>query len=281
MSAAPLGIIAGQGVLPLRIAQAQKQAGRSVFIVGVTGEADAGIEAFDHQWIAMGAFKQVADAFKQAGCQELIIIGAVQRPNIATMQTDEGGQWFLEKVTQGHQLGDDQLLKTLISYFQTQQLNVVSAETYCRDLLGPQGQQGKYAIGPHQPDIDLGQDVVKAIGALDIGQGVVVARRVVLAVEGPEGTDNMLRRIADLSPELRGTPEAPSGVLVKLPKPRQDRRVDMPTIGAQTIALAAEAHMAGIVYEAGGALIDDLAATIAAADAAGLFLYGLEASQDD
>mgnify|MGYP000270436812 FL=1 len=79
----------------MRIAQAQKQAGRSVFIVGVTGEADAGIEAFDHQWIAMGAFKQVADAFKQAGCQELIIIGAVQRPNIATMQTDEGGQWFL------------------------------------------------------------------------------------------------------------------------------------------------------------------------------------------
>ncbi len=148
MSAAPLGIIAGQGVLPLRIAQAQKQAGRSVFIVGVTGEADAGIEAFDHQWIAMGAFKQVADAFKQAGCQELIIIGAVQRPNIATMQTDEGGQWFLEKVTQVHQLGDDQLLKTLISYFQTQQLSVVSAETYCRDLLGPQGAAGQICHRP-------------------------------------------------------------------------------------------------------------------------------------
>lgn len=281
MSAAPLGIIAGQGVLPLRIAQAQKQAGRSVFIVGVTGEADAGIEAFDHQWIAMGAFKQVADAFKQAGCQELIIIGAVQRPNIATMQIDEGGQWFLEKVTQGRQLGDDQLLKTLIGYFQTQALNVVSAETFYGDLLGPQGQQGQYAIGPHQPDIDLGLDVVKAIGGLDIGQAVVVAGRVVLAIEGPEGTDNMLRRIADLSPELRGTPETPSGVLVKMPKPQQDRRVDMPTIGAQTIALAAKAHLAGIVYEAGGALIDDLAATIAAADTAGLFLHGLEAPQDD
>ncbi|MDC0147549.1 UDP-2,3-diacylglucosamine diphosphatase LpxI [Alphaproteobacteria bacterium] len=279
MGASPLGMIAGQGALPLRIAQAQRAAGRDVFILGILNEAEKAIESFPHEWIQMGALRWAADRLKAAGCKELIIIGAVQRPNIEVMEKDQGGQWLLQQVTKNNQIGDDFLLKTVIDYFETQALKVRSAELFLGDLLGPEGQQGIHQMDVHKSDIDLGIDVVKKIGSLDIGQGVVVARRMVLAVEGPEGTDRMLGRVAEMAPELLGTPDEPCGVLVKLPKPQQDRRVDMPTIGAQTVKLAAAAGLAGIVYEAGGALFDDLAATTQAADAAGLFLVGLEASQ--
>ena len=280
MGTPPLGMIAGQGALPLRIAQAQKQAGRDVFILGVVEEADKAIEDFPHAWMQMGELRFAADTLKAAGCDELIIIGAVQRPNIEVMEKDQGGQWLLQQVMKHSQIGDDLLLKTVVDYFQTQQLNVRAAELFLGDLLGPEGQQGIHEMGVHEADMKLGVDVVKKIGSLDIGQGAVVARRIVLAVEGPEGTDRMLSRVAELAPELLGTEDARCGVLVKLPKPQQDRRVDMPTIGAQTVALAAAAGLAGIVYEAGGALFDDLAATIQAADAAGLFLVGLRANPE-
>ena len=110
---------------------------------------------------------------------------------------------------------------------------------------------------------------------------MVIARRITLAIEGPEGTDAMLKRVAQLPADLRGAPDARCGVLVKLPKPQQDRRVDLPTIGLETVKLAAQAGLAGIVYEAGGALLADMEATIEAANAAGLFLLGIEKPENE
>jgi DUF1009 family protein len=276
MSRAPLGMIAGQGALPLRIAEAQVAAGREVFIIGVNNEADPAIETYPHHWCEIGEVKRCADVLRQAGCEEMVIIGAVQRPNLEAMQSDEGGQWVLNKVMENKQLGDDVLLSTLVSYFLTQGLSVKPAEAFLAALIGPLGQLGDVAIGPHEADVSRGLDVARAIGELDIGQCVVVGRRVTLAVEGPEGTDAMLKRVAGLSRELRGSAEARCGVLVKLPKPQQDRRVDLPTIGVQTVTLAAEAGLAGIIYEAGGVLLADMENTKAAADQAGLFLVGVE-----
>ena len=118
----PLGIIAGQGNLPLQIAQAQQKAGREVFIIGINNEAEAAISAFPHQWCELIELKKSAEYLRQAGCKELVVIGAVQRPNLDKMKDDEGGQWVMQKVMQNEQWGDGVLLSTVIEYFATQGL---------------------------------------------------------------------------------------------------------------------------------------------------------------
>jgi len=115
----------------------------------------------------------------------------------------------------------------------------------------------------------------RAVGRLDIGQAAVSARGLILAVEAQEGTDAMLRRCADLPAALRGTAQAPVGVLAKAPKPNQDRRIDLPTIGVATLIAAARAGLAGVVGEAGALLVVDREAVIRTADELGLFVVGL------
>jgi hypothetical protein len=138
------------------------------------------------------------------------------------------------------------------------------------------GPLGAHAPGEaHGADIAKAVEVARAIGALDIGQGAVVCDGLVLAVEAQEGTDAVLRRVAELAPDLRGTPQRRRGVLAKVAKPIQEDRVDLPTIGLATVEGAARAGLAGIVGVAGRTLVLERAKVIAAADAAGLFVAGV------
>ena len=119
--------------------------------------------------------------------------------------------------------------------------------------------------------------VARAIGELDIGQGAIVCRGLVLAVEAQEGTDEMLRRVGRLPQEIRGNPSEREGVLAKMVKPGQETRVDLPTIGPETIRLAAAAGLAGIAAEGGQAFVMDKEKVIKMANEAGLFVLGLPA----
>ena len=269
----PLGLVAGSGALPVSIAAAQAD---RVFIVALQDEADAALQEYPHIVSPIGHLKAAADALLAAGCDEMVIIGGIKRPNIGALDFDEGGQWFLEQVMAGRHEGDDQLLKIIIAYFETRGLKVCAAQDFLGEQTGNVGPQTGHDHSAHQADIERAIEVAGIMGAQDIGQSVTIARRLVLAVEGPEGTDGMLRRLQDLSPQFLGTAENKSGVLAKLPKPQQDRRVDIPAIGCRTVELAADAHLAGIVFEAGGTLFDDFAAVVALAEEKGLFLLGLE-----
>ena len=119
-------------------------------------------------------------------------------------------------------------------------------------------------------------EVARAVGRLDAGQAAVVCRGLVLALEAAEGTDALLARVAELPEALRGRPGAPAGVLAKAPKPIQETRVDLPTIGPATVEAVARAGLAGIVGEAGALLVLDREAVIALADELGVFIVGLE-----
>jgi DUF1009 family protein len=266
-------LIAGSGALPVQVAEAQAD---SVFVVALEGEADAVLQRYPHIVSPIGQMKAAADALLAAGCSNMVIIGGIERPNIEKLEFDEGGQWFLEQVMSGAHEGDDQLLKVIIAYFEMRGLNVCPAQNYLGSHTGKPGPQTAHDHSAHQSDIDRGIEVAHVTGGQDIGQSVAVGRRLVLAIEGPEGTDGMLQRLRDLSPEFLGTAQQPSGVLVKLPKPQQDRRVDIPAIGRRTVELAAAAHLAGIVFEAGGTLFDDFEAVVELAEEKGLFLLGLE-----
>ncbi len=282
----PLGIIAGGGPIPLMLAEQCLADGRPVFIAGIIGAASSEIARFPHQWIGIGAVGGLMRALRLHGCEEVVFIGAVRRPDLRHLKLDWGGMLFLPRYVRAALGGDDQLLRALVNEFERHGFKVAGAHEVLTDICAPEGVLGVIQPGPEdRADIARALDVARRIGALDIGQGVVVCGGVVLAVEAAEGTDAMLARCAQLSRGLRATPETNGGkrrgVLVKLPKPEQERRIDMPAIGVTTLRLAANAGLAGIVFEAGGALLVDISAMIREADALGMFLIGLNAAGEN
>ena len=262
-----LGIIAGQGDLPALVADAAESQGRDTFILALEGQTARDlVEGRSHRWVRLGAFGSAIDALSGAGCEEVVFAGAVRRPSLLNLGLDPRGAKLFAKIGKAA-LGDDRLLTVLVKELEGEGLSVVGADDLLTGLLVAPGVLGRH--GPDQIaeiDIALGLEVAKAIGALDIGQAVVVQQGIVLGVEAAEGTDALIRRCSDLRRE------GPGGVLVKIKKPGQERRVDLPTIGPGTVTGLAEAGLRGIVIEAGATLVLHRDAVIDAADAAGLFL---------
>ncbi len=274
---AKLAIIAGGGELPLRLADACAMQNRPFHIIGLKGMADASIERYPHDWSWIGTVGTTLSILRDRGCTELVMGGIVKRPDFSSLKLDLTGTRLLPRVAKAARGGDDQLLRVLVSFFEEKGFRVVGAdEVMARLLAGPDRIAGDDPSDENWRDIDQACEVVEALGRLDVGQGAVVARGLVLAVEAAEGTDAMLRRCLELPEHIRGSPEEPCGVLVKLSKPGQERRIDLPTIGAQTIEACARAGLAGIAVEAGGALILDLAAVRRAAEDKGLFVIGID-----
>jgi len=167
------------------------------------------------------------------------------------------------------------LLRVFVEAAEEAGFSVIGAEQACPEILAGAGPLGAHAPDERAlKDIARAAQVAAAVGAWDIGQGVVVSHGVVLAVEAQEGTDRMLARVAELPEAVKGVGQARRGVLVKRPKPGQERRIDMPTIGLATVQAAASAGLAGVAVEAGGALVLQRAQALELADAAGLFVYG-------
>ncbi len=272
-----LGIIAGGGPLPMAVAEAALATGRAVFIVGLEGNADNGIAAYPHGWARIGAIGKTLSLLKAAKCTEVTLVGPVKRPDLSKIVPDAVGFKLLPRFVRLLAQGDDGLLRGVVELLEKEHgLTVIAPHDVARDLLAPEGVLTRKAPDAgHECDIRVAVRAAHAIGILDIGQGAVACRGVVLAVEAIEGTDMMLDRVGNLDPRLRGTKEKPAGVLVKLPKPGQERRIDLPAIGVQTVERAAAAGLAGIAVEAGGALVGDAEALARRANALGLFVTGL------
>ena len=268
-----LGIIAGRGGLPARVAGAAEAAGRQVFLVAIEGELGRlSLPRGPDAVVNLAQVGQVLDCLRRAGCGEICLAGPIARPDFQALRPDWRGLKLLPRVVQAARLGDDALLRTLIDFFEQEGFAVVGAHQVATDLLMPAGALGARApTVAERADIDRGGAVVRALGTLDVGQAAVVVDGLVLAVEAAEGTDRMLARAAELK-----RPKAPGGVLVKAPKPGQDLRVDLPTIGPDTVAAARAAGLAGIAAAAGAAILMDRPETAAGADEAGLFLWGFD-----
>ncbi len=278
----PLGIIAGGGPIPLMLAQQCQAEGRPFFIAGIIGAASPDIARFPHQWVGIGAVGALMRALRRHACEEVVFIGAVRRPDLRNLKLDWGGIQFLPRYARAALGGDDQLLRALVTEFERRGFQVIGVHELLGDICAPAGILGRVQPRPgDQVDIARALHVARQIGVLDIGQGAVVCGGVVLAVEAAEGTDAMLARCAQLPQGLRATLDSKGGgrrgVLVKLPKPGQDRRIDMPAIGMTTLRLAAAAGLAGIAFEADGALLVDVPAMIRESDLLGMFLIGLNA----
>ena len=133
----PLGIIAGQGALPIELAKQQQAAGRTVFIAALQNFADAGVENFPHHYVGLGQVHRIVELMRQAGCQELVLLGAVQRPDFAKIKLDKGGLWVVEKLLQKSEAGDNQVLENIIDYFRQHDFTVLGADSFWQ-IFSPQ-----------------------------------------------------------------------------------------------------------------------------------------------
>lgn len=270
-----LGIIAGGGELPVVLAEHMAATQRPYFVARIAPMADPALEKHPGAAHGLGAMGARMDAMREAGCDAVVLLGQVARPDLKTLQLDEVAMSMLPAILAAMPHGDDALLRAVLSEHEKAGFRVVGAEQAMSDLLAQQGAWGAIAPNAAQlADITKAAKVAAASGAFDIGQGVVVCDGLVLAVEAQEGTDAMLRRVAELPTTIRGTQQARRGVLLKRPKPIQERRIDLPTIGVRTIEGAANAGLAGVAVEAQGALAVRRADIIAAANRAGIFVYG-------
>lgn len=276
MASARLAIIAGGGDLPRRVAEQARRTGRNPLLVGLRGFVEpALLEEFDGHELSVGELGRLIQLMKSEGCEEMVFAGWLKRPDFSTLKLDLKGVQSLPKILAAARKGDDALLRAVMDVFADAGFRIIGADEVLNDLVVAAGPLGKKTpTADHWQDIRRAAEVAAISGSLEIGQGAISCVGLILAVEAQEGTDRMLARIPDLPVEIRGTPESRRGVLVKRPKPQQERRIDLPTIGLATVEGAARAGLAGIAVEAGSALVVDRAAVAEAANAAGIFIFG-------
>jgi DUF1009 family protein len=276
-----LGLIAGGGSLPLELAAHCEAAGRPFAVMRLRAFADPVLERYPGIEVGLGEFGKVFKALRAEGCEAVCFAGVVDRPDFTTIKPDLRGLTVIPGLVSAARKGDDALLRRLLAEFEKEGFAVEGAHEVRGEMTLPRGPLGRHSpTEGHVADIDRALIVARAIGALDVGQGAVVCEGLVLAVEAQEGTDAMLRRVAELPQAIRGYAEGPRGVLAKAPKPIQHTKVDLPTIGVATLQRAARAGLAGVVGEAGRLLIVNREQVIACADDLGLFVYGVEPRVD-
>lgn len=270
-----LGLIAGGGDLPQKIAARCEAEGRDLFVIRLAGFADPHMARWPGAEFGMAEIGGVLKALKAQGCGAVCLAGYVNRPDFKNLRPDLKGASVLPGIVAAATKGDDALLRKILSVFEAEGYAVEGAD----DILGgealPPGPLGRVKpSNEHIADLKKALHVAEKSGELDVGQGAVVCDGLVLAVEAQEGTDAMLMRVAGLPADLHGAPGALKGALGKAPKPIQDLRVDMPVIGPRTIELAAAAGLAGVAGLDGRLILIDREAVIETADRLGLFVWG-------
>ena len=267
-----IAVIAGRGGLPMRLISALEGGGREPVLAMLPGVTVEGAGAWPAERIEFERLVPFLDRLHDLGVRHVAFAGAMTRPRLDPQRFDARTAQLVPRLLPAVQAGDDATLRAVIALFEEEGFGVLGAGDLAPDLLPPPG-----VLGQHQPGPEAARDaaraaaIVTALGAVDVGQGAVVARGLCLAVEALPGTDAMLAQVAALPVALRG--EGRAGLVYKAPKPGQDRRVDLPALGPDTVRAAAVAGLAGVAFEAGGVLFIDRAEAVAEADAAGLFLW--------
>jgi DUF1009 family protein len=266
-----IGIIAGGGPLPGQVAAAAQASGRGVFIAAIEGFAEpAVVGSFPHEYFRLGAVGAIRDRLRAHQCRDVVMIGPVKRPSFLSLRPDAEGAKLLARIGRAAFAGDDGLLAAVTRVLGEEGFNVIGAHEVMADVLGPPGLLTRTAPDASaMADIERGMAVLRIMGAADIGQACVVQQGIVLAVEAIEGTAAMLSRVRALARP------GPAGVLVKSPKPGQERRADLPALGPATIEQIVQAGLRGVAFEAGNTILVERDAMIAAADGSNIFLIGM------
>lgn len=278
-----LAIVAGGGLLPHYLADAARRNGEDPLIIQLIDEPAPEWPGFDVEHASVGDFAGMRDCFRRYSVSRVVLSGSVRRrPEWRQIRPTLGFlaqvPFVLRTLRRG---GDNAVLEMVIGLLEALGCKVIGAHEIAPDLLADAGPVGRHAPDHEaEEDIRVAIDAALQLGRLDIGQGAVAVGGRVVALEGPEGTDAMLARVAELRANGRISSRR-KGVLVKLAKPQQDERADLPALGLTTLKNASLAGLAGIVGEAGRSLVLDRAELARAADASGMFVFGVEVARPE
>ncbi len=263
-----IGLIAGKGQFPLLFARAARRHGCRVVAVAHRGETDPALAALadDIHWIYVGQLGKLIRHFKAAGVTRAVMAGGISRGRLFTQfRPDLRALSVVRRAGTGQ---DDRLLSEVAAELAREGITIAPSTLFLEDLLAPAGPLSRRTPTPEEmQDVELGFQVAKELGRLDLGQCVVVRRQVVVALETVEGTDETIRR--------GGTLAGPGAVVVKVSKPDQDLRFDVPAVGLDTIAAMRQVKAAVLAIEAGMTLIFDRPEMLKTADQAKIAVWGL------
>jgi len=266
-----LGIIAAKGDLSKNLIEYTKDK-FELFIVAITGETDpALLTNINHVWISLGEIGKAMEAMKAFGLEQIVFVGSLNKPDIFSLKVDIMGAKLLARIAKNKFFGDNKLLSSVAEFLEEHDFKVIGVHEILTTLvveasnftiLAPNDQD--------KQDIELAMEIVRTLGSLDVGQGAIVQNGIVLGVEAVEGTDKLIHRCGELK-----RAENYGGVLVKLSKPDQELRMDLPTIGIQTIKNMHQAGFKGIVIEAHRSIFLDKEEVIKYADEHQMFIASL------
>lgn len=271
-----LGIIAGGGSLPAHLLSVCQKNNIDPYLIAIEGQADLDLtqNAENFIWAKIGFAGKIIKFFKDQNVSDLVLIGSIKRPKLSELKADLKGMQLISRIGL-KSMGDSTLLDTVKYELQKEGFMLHGVHEFCDQLLVKEGVIGN--LSPKQEDtetITLGLKASQGIGALDIGQSVIVQDGRVIGVEGVEGTDNLIKRC---EPLLRKGRDA---ILVKTCKPQQDNRLDLPTIGLQTIINAHKYGLSGIVLQAQKVLIIDPESIAQHANQYKMFVIGMTIQED-
>ena len=275
MEITKLGLIAGGGMMPVEIIKYCKQKNIEVFAVGLESFAsEEALKDVPHIFARIGEIGKITKALKQNDVREVVLAGGIKRPSLKELMPDFEGVKLLAKLSI-KKMGDDSLFRAVVAEVEERGFKLVGIEDVVPEMMFSEGLYGKTKPSSEDmDDIKRGIEVAKALGKVDVGQAVVVQEGMVLAVEAVEGTDMMLSRAAT----VKKSGKAP--IMVKIKKPGQETRVDMPAMGLQTIEQLKKYGMKGIAVESGGILLIEREKVIEMADNAGIFIIGIEIPEE-
>ena len=266
-----IGMIAGSGNMPVEIIKHCKERGIEVFVIGLeTFASEEQLKDTPHYFAKIAEAGKMIKAFKKNNIHHVVLAGGIKRPSFKELIPDWEGMKILARLAI-KKMSDDNLFRAVINEIENLGFKILGIEEVVPEMMFYEGVYGK--VKPTKEDMDdieRGFVVAKALGAVDVGQAVVVQEGMVLAVEAIEGTDMMLSRSASVKKEGK----AP--IMVKVLKPKQDMRVDLPAIGLLTIEQLKKYGIGGIAVEAGGILLIEREAVIKMANDAGIFIIGIK-----
>jgi DUF1009 family protein len=276
----PLALICGGGSLPLAVADSVSARGRGVVLFLLRGAANPKLATqLPHHWVYPGQIGKIFRIARAAGIRDAVFIGSLVRPALWQIRPDFTALRLLPRIAAAFRGGDDHLLTGIARLIEQHGFRLLGAHEVAPEIKVPPGALGRVAMSERdRADASLGLDYLRAAGPFDIGQAVAVIGKHIVAVEGIEGTDEMLGRVAALRASGRLRAPSGAGVLVKAAKPTQDRRFDLPSIGPRTVANVAAAGLAGIAVIAGETIIAEPEEVVAQADRANIFVVGVTGS---
>jgi len=274
----PIAILAGAGQLPLQLVKHLETVGQEYRVMAFRGFAAAELRRQAHAQVDLLDLKTIMGRLDEWQPRAVSLVGAVRRPGFSALLGAYSLLRNRQEVKEVIARGDDQVLRGAVMLLEERGHTVVGVHELAPGLVAPATLQGGLRPSPDDRRATaMGLELLNSLSAFDIGQAAIVHREHVLAIEGPEGTDRMLRRVRALRQAWLGLRRREKGgVLIKAAKRGQDLRVDMPAIGPRTIAEAARAGLAGVAVGAGSTLVLDQEKTLRTADRLGLFLVAVD-----